>query len=101
MDYASLWLLSRATPSALEPKLLKANHIDLRVLAPPAYYAPFELAELEYCIDHGVGALVQQRGVQMTFGFNLLPPALLESPFPDSVSLLDGLTTCLALHGDR
>ena len=100
LGYASLWLLSRATPPAHEPMLLKAKHIDLRVLAPPAYYTPFELAGLERCIDGGVRAIGQRRGVQMTFKFDLLPPALLQSPLPDDSSLLDAMTRIMPLHHD-
>ena len=100
LGYASLWLLSRAVPPAHEPSLLKAKYIDLRVLAPPAFYAPFQLADLEYSIDRGVRALGQQQGVHMTFRYDLLPPTLLLSPLPEDASLLDELTKCLPLHGD-
>ena len=92
--------MSRTVPPAHEPSLLKAKYIDLRVLAPPAFYAPFQLADLEYSIDRGVRALGQQQGVHITFRYDLLHPTLLLSPLPEDASLLDELTKCLPLHGD-
>ena len=100
LGYASLWLLSRATPPAHQPALLKAKHIDLRVPAPLSYYTPFKLVELEYCIDRGVKALGQQHGVQITFRYDLLPPTLLQSLLPESAELLDAMTKSGPLHGD-
>ena len=99
LGYACLWLLARCDPPAHEPDLLNADCVDLRVLAPKAYYAPFDLAALEQSVDHGVRSLGAQFGVRMSFGYDVLPDSLASSPLPSGSVLLGALAMRVPLNG--
>lgn len=98
ISYASLWLLTRAEPLAHQTELVTAEHIDLRVLAPAGFYAPFRLAHLEKVLDHSVRRLARDNGIAMTFGFQALHYGLLGFPPPPDQSLLDLLGKREPLH---
>lgn len=57
LGYASLWLLARKALPVTKPALLASDCIRLRVLAPNAFYAPFELQTLERAVHDGVCSL--------------------------------------------
>ena len=91
--------MARGGPPAHEPELLKAYCLDLRVLAPKAFYAPFSLAALKQSVDHGVRSLGAQFGVRMSFAFDVLPDSLASLPLPSGSVLLEALAMRKALHG--
>lgn len=97
LGYASLWLLAREAPPAYAPGLLAADRIDLRVLAPAAWYAPFVLDDLERSIDIAARALGMTKGVAITFAFDVLPDGLVEQPSRNR-SLLTMLEDRKGLH---
>ena len=97
LGYASLWLLARETPPAHAPALLAADLIDLRVLAPAAFYEPFQLAKLEQSIQCGTCALGAANGVAITFAFDVLQDGLVEQPTSNG-SLLGALAKRRGLH---
>ena len=99
LGYACLWLLAQGDPPAHEPELLKADCLDLRVLAPKAYYGAFALAALEQSVDHGVRSLGAQFGVRMSFGYDVLPDSLASFPLPSGSVLLQALAMRVPLNG--
>jgi hypothetical protein len=74
--YTCLWLLARADPPSRPSELLEATRVDLRVLAPASYYAPFKLQHLGVFLNHHLNALGQAHGVTLTFDFDVLPDQL-------------------------
>lgn len=98
LGYASAWLLARADPPARRPELSRADRLDLRVLAPAAYYAPFDLRALERAIDVGAQLLGHGYGVQMSFAFDVLPEELALPPLPSGRELLALLDQRRPLH---
>lgn len=98
LGYACLWLLSRADPPSTKPALLTADKLCLRVLAPAAYYARFDLQALEALIDHGARALGAAARSEMTFGFDVLPEELHSNPLPEDGALLATLGARHKLH---
>jgi hypothetical protein len=99
LAYASLWLLARADPPTLVPLLLTGTHVDLRVLAPAAFYVGFELLALEAAVERGVRSLGDAEGVKLTFAFDVLPEVLTVRPLPDDSMLLSALKDRRRLHG--
>lgn len=100
LGYASLWLLARRNPPSHQPELLDAERIDLRVLAPAAFYAPFDLMALERSVDRGVRSLGREEGVMLRFRFDVLPDSLSGSPLPEGAELLGLMRDRFSLHGD-
>lgn len=98
LGYASLWLLARQDPPDTEPDILKADDIDLRVLAPAAFYAPFNLVDLEESVDRGVRLLGEKHQMRLTFAFDVLPASLLEEPLPSGSELLKEVAARVPLH---
>lgn len=98
LGYASVWLLSRADPPVRRPALLDADNIDLRVLAPAAYYRSFELLALEQALNGSVRSLGNAGGVRMSFAFAVLSARLAQPPLPAGDALLDLLTERRPLH---
>lgn len=98
LGYASAWLLARADPPARPSVLLEAEHLDLRVLAPAPYYAPFDLKNLGATLNNSVRSLGERCGVSLSFGFDVLPGELSHSPLPDDATLLDLLSKRQPLH---
>lgn len=98
LGYASLWLLARKDPPATNPLLLAAERIDLRVLAPSAFYAPFKLRTLERAVHDGICSLGAANGVQLSFAFDVLPSAITTKPMPPGDMLLNELASRQALH---
>jgi hypothetical protein len=101
LGYASLWLLARKEPPATKPALLAAERIDVRVLAPSAFYAPFELKELERNVDEGLQALSGNHGANLSFAFHVLPAALTTTALPEGYDLLGKLERRTPLHSER
>ncbi len=97
LGYVSLWFLARETAPLHAPALLAADRIDLSVLAPSAFYAPFRLAELEQSVATGAQALGDAKDVAVTFAFDVLPDGVAEQPAKNG-SLLDALAERRRLH---
>ena len=97
--YASIWLLARRDPPVHRPELLRAKRVALRVLAPAAFYAPFDLVVLEGAIDRSIRALGVPGAVELSFGFDVLPESLSQVPPPGGAALLDTLAARRLLHG--
>jgi len=90
LGYASLWLLARRdTPSEHRTELLDAEQIDLRVLAPAAYYARYNLDALQKSVDAGITSLSSRYGVTMTFEFDVLSDQLVAPILPNQKIILD------------
>ena len=85
IGYGCLWLLARADRPARASDLLDADHIDLRVLAPAAYYDRFDLESIEASLDEQARALGDLQGVTLSFVFNVLPPSLSVVPMRSKV----------------
>lgn len=100
LGYASLWLLARKDPPAARPALLAAERIDLRVLAPAAFYASFDLHGLECRLSEGLQLLGRSHGVRLSFAFYILPLALTVAVHPKGKCLLRQLERRTALHSD-
>lgn len=69
--YGLLWLLSRRDRHRLRyagRPVVEATTLRLSVLAPAAFYAPYDLADLVHALDEGVAALGRECGVTMSFG---------------------------------
>ncbi len=98
IGYACIWLLTRIDPPSRPSALLDAEHIDLSVLAPAAYYAPFKLDQLEAALDRSVAALAKAHKVSMTFRFDVLDNRLVRIPFPDNDALMSLLMKRPPLH---
>lgn len=98
LGYASAWLLARADLPERSSVLLEAEHVDLRVLAPAPYYAPFDLLPLEASLRHGVRLLGERCGVTLSFGFDVLPAELSRPPLPQDATLLELLSQRRPLH---
>jgi hypothetical protein len=93
ISYGCLWIIARNDRPARASVLLDADHIDLRVLAPSAFYAPFELKLklVEAALDGGVRALGQQNGATLTFAFELLDKRIWSA----AVTFDETLLSCL------
>lgn len=100
LGYASLLLLARRNPPNNQPDLLNAERIDLRVLAPAAFYAPFDLVALERSVDRGTRSLGHDEGLELSFRFDVLPESLSGSPLPEGTELLSMMRDRYPLHGD-
>ena len=91
--HACLWLIARTDRPSRPSALLDADHMDLRVLGPPAYYAPFALTPIETALDAGLHALGQRHGVALTFAFDLLHQRIHPNAIADDATLLALLDT--------
>ena len=91
IGYACIWLLARGDRPSRPSALLDADRIDLRVLAPAAFYDRYELEAIELSLGQSVGALGRSHGVTLTFGFDVLDDRLLEGPVPEDNALLSSL----------
>jgi len=99
LGYASMWLLARRDPPAHRPELLNAKRIDLRVLAPAAFYAPFDVVELEHSIDRGVRSLGREESVELAFQFDVMPEGIARPELLDGPELLKVMEQRRPLHG--
>lgn len=99
LGYASIWLLARKYPPSPAPELLLAERIELRVLAPTAFYQRFDLAALERALDASVQTLGGQEGVILSFGFDVLPETLNPAFLPSGAEVLAELANRGPLHG--
>lgn len=99
LGYACIWLQARKEPPSTAPEMLHASRIDLRVLAPAAFYKRFDLAKLERSLHASVQALGKREGVILSFGFDVLPEILDPSSLPSGAALLDSLERRSPLHG--
>lgn len=98
LGYASVWLLARKHLPKHQPELLLATTIDLRVLAPAAFYHRYDLRCLEASLHASVRALGEREGVELSFGYDVLPAILDPASLPESAEILDALTSRHALH---
>ena len=89
--YGCLWLIAHNDKPARESALLNADHIDLRVLAPPKFYARFALKDLEAALDIGARAIARRSGVLLTFAFHQLEEWPQSETVPDDETLLNEL----------
>jgi hypothetical protein len=99
IGYGCLWLIARGDPPARASELLGADRIDLRVLAPSAYYAPFDLSDLETALNAGVSALGAQYGVGLSFAFEQLDPRIRSDALPGDEELLNCLDHSVRITG--
>ena len=88
INYACIWLIARGDRPKRPSALLDADRMDLRVLAPAAYYANYRLSELEASLDAGVAALGAAHSVGMGFAFEVLDDKIFLRPLPDDATLL-------------
>ena len=86
--YTCIWLQARAEGGRPATPLLDADHIDVIVLAPEAYYRPFALEALQRQLDDELRALGDQHGVALSFAFQTLPAQLSEAVLPNGAALL-------------
>ncbi len=86
--HACLWLIARDDRPARPSVLLDADHMDLRVLAPPAYYGRFALEHVEAALDAGARALGRRHGATLTFAFDRLHERIRPDDIPDDATLL-------------
>lgn len=98
LGYACLWLLARRDPPATNSPLLAAERIDLRVLAPSAFYAPFDVQALERAVHDGVCSPSAAEGVQLSFAFDVLRSTVTRTPMPTGDMLLNELACRRRLH---
>lgn len=101
LGYASLLLLARQNPPSSRPELLNAERIDFRVLAPAAYYAPFDIVALERSVDRSVRSLGYEEGIELSFRFDVLPDSLSRTPLPEGAEILRLMRDRFPLHGDE
>lgn len=71
ISYVGVWLLSKKAGSG--KALLEEEKIDARVLAPIAYYAPFELKQIEQKLNDELRAYGEHCGTKLSFAFEVLP----------------------------
>ena len=98
LGYASIWLLSRKAPPLHDPELLRAEKLDLRVLAPSAFYNRYDLHRLEEVLKAGARSLGEREGVPLTFGFDVLPTCFESPALPEGSALLGALEGRRPLH---
>jgi hypothetical protein len=91
IGYGCLWMIAHNDRPVRPSALLDADNIDLRVLAPSAFYAQFALKDVEVALDVGVRALGARNGVVLSFAFELLD----ERIRPEAVTDDETLLTCL------
>ena len=86
--HGCLWLIARGDRPSRPSVLLDADRIDLRVLAPAAYYGRTALHDIETALDAGTHALGQRHDVTLTFAFDLLDDRIRPAALPDDNTLL-------------
>ena len=96
--YACLWILARFDPPARQSDILAADQLDLRVLAPAAYYSSFDLRSIERMFDAGVSTLGDDHGLGVTFAFHVVGTASISFPPLPDIELLEMFDTRRALH---
>jgi hypothetical protein len=89
--YSCLWIIARNDRPTRNSPLLDADKIDLRVLAPAAFYAGFETEGLETALDLGVRTLGRRNGAMLTFAFRLLDERVQSNALPADAILLECL----------
>lgn len=88
IGYGCAWLLAREERGVDISPLLGADRIDLIVLAPRGYYAPYSLNRLQVRLDAELSALGNRNGVRLGFRFQCLPQELAETNLPPDERLL-------------
>lgn len=86
--YGCLWLIARRDRPSRPSALLDADQVDLRVLAPAAYYSSYDLVDLASQLDVGLRALGKREGVELSFAFKRLDDRISASTIPDDQALL-------------
>lgn len=98
IGYGCAWLLARDQRADEPNALLDADQLDLVVLAPSAYYAPYALAALEAVLDEELCDLGKANGVELGFRFERLPDELMQTNLPADNTLLALLDQRRPLH---
>ncbi len=99
IGYGCLWIIARGDRPARPSKLLDADRIDLRVLAPRAYYSPFALSDLDAALNTGVSALGLRHGAALSFAFEQLDARIRPDAMPSDGELLDCLDHSVPVNG--
>lgn len=89
LGYAAIWLLSRR--STTHSPILAADRVDLCVLAPAAFYRPYDVAALEEAVDESVARIGREQAVALSFRFDVLERDVGAAALPDEI-LLERLT---------
>lgn len=89
IGYACLWLIARQDRPSRSSALLDADRMDLRVLAPAAYYRRFDRARATAALDLGVSAMGRRHDVTMSFTFNILDARIRPDATAEDAALLD------------
>jgi hypothetical protein len=83
IGYTCIWLLSRLDPPVPNNPLLTAKAIDAVVLAPTAFYAPYQLETLRQQLDDDLQRLGRDHDVALSFRFEAFPDCLANPPWTD------------------
>ena len=69
--------------------MLAADQVELIVLAPASYYAPYRLGTLAAALDAQVSALGRAHSVELSFRYEILPDELAPDELaPDELALV-------------
>ena len=90
--YTCVWLQARQDDRVATTPLLEAATVTAVVLAPDAYYRPYQLTLLQRQLDQELRLLGKAQGVTLGFKFEALPAELALAAIPDEDALLAGLT---------
>jgi hypothetical protein len=83
IGYTCIWLLSRLKLPASDNSLLAAKAIDAVVLAPTAFYAPYQLDTLRLQLNDDLRRLGREHGVALSFRFDAFSDQLASPPWTD------------------
>lgn len=83
IGYTCIWLLSRPKAPTPDNPLLAADAIDAVVLAPTAFYAPYQLGSLRQQLDDDLHRLGREHGVTLSFRFEAFSDHLANPPWTD------------------
>lgn len=89
IGYGCAWLLFREGGGSEASPLLSAEKLDLIVLAPSAYYAPYRLNMIEAALNAELIELGNRSDVCLRFRFEELPDELAQASLPPHNELLE------------
>jgi hypothetical protein len=98
VGYAMIWLLTREAAGAPISPVLKADQLDVRVLAPATFYKGYDLDAIELALDGSIRALGRDHRVPMSFGFDVLDGHALPGPHLADEELLAVVERRSSLH---
>lgn len=99
VGYACLWLIAKQDRPARPSAILDADVLDLRVLAPAAFYAPYALASVEEALRTGVANLGRQHSSAMSFAYEVLDARIQPGAIPADDILLQAVSSSARLCG--